>query len=130
MSKFKSKFKTKFKTKFKSKFKASRMRWILLGSALTVGAAQAGELRVNAPVVDVEPITGPVREVEYCDDKPTDAALSALLAWDLGLNCRVERIESQEVTGYRVFYRWDDRVYSQIMASAPGATVPLKVRIE
>ena len=85
---------------------------------------------VEAPVVDVEPITAPAEEIEFCDDKPTDGTLSALLAWDLGLNCRTERIESREVTGYRVFYRWDDRVYSQVMASAPGATIPLKLRIQ
>ena len=42
----------------------------------------------------------------------------------------IELIESSTVTGYRVFYRWDDRVYSQVMASTPGATIPLKVRID
>ena len=103
-----------------------------LGVFALVAAApiQAGEFRVEAPVVDVEPITAPAQVVEHCDDKPTDSNLSALLAWDLGLNCRTERVESREVTGYRVFYRWDDRVYSQVMASAPGATIPLKVSID
>ena len=32
--------------------------------------------------------------------------------------------------GYRVFYRWDDRVYSQIMAAAPGATIVLSVQLD
>ncbi|MEM8765892.1 MAG: hypothetical protein AAGE43_00490 [Pseudomonadota bacterium] len=100
---------------------------VMIAGSATV---QASELRVNAPVVDVEPITAPAELVEHCDNKPGTEKLSALLAWDLGLNCRTERVESSEVTGYRVFYRWDDRVYSQVMASAPGATIPLKISIK
>ncbi len=114
----------------KTRFTETLTRSLCCALALLAGVAQAGELRVRAPVVDVAPITAPAEVVEHCDDKPTNGKLSALLAWDLGLNCRTERIESSEVTGYRVFYRWDDRVYSQIMASAPGATIPLKVSIE
>ncbi len=100
---------------------------------LTVGSgvAAAAEMRVRAPVVDVEPLRAPVTEVQRCGDKPNaQATLSALLAWDLGLDCRIERLESSAVTGYRVFYRWDDRVYSRVMANAPGATVPLKIRLD
>jgi hypothetical protein len=92
--------------------------------------AQAGELRVQAPVVDVEPINAPAVRVEHCAGKPPNASLAQTLAWDLGLDCRTELVESGSVTGYRVFYRWDDRVYSQVMASRPGTTIPLKVRID
>ena len=56
--------------------------------------------------------------------------LAQTLAWDLGMNCREEVLDSGAITGYRVFYRWDDRVYSQVMASAPGATIPLTVRLD
>jgi len=92
--------------------------------------ALAGELRVQAPVVDVEPIKAPAVRVEHCADKPANASLAQTLAWDMGLDCRTEQVESGSITGYRVFYRWDDRVYSQVMASRPGSTIPLKVRID
>lgn len=98
--------------------------------AFTASVATAGELNVQAPVVDVEPIKAAATSVEYCADKPVNGTLSQILAWDLGLNCREERVESSAITGYRVFYRWDDRVYSQVMAAAPGATIPLTVRLD
>lgn len=116
------------------------MNWILkkrnvlaLGTTLAVlsgAAATAGELRVQAQVVDVEPISAPPTRIEHCDDKPLNGSLAQTLAWDLGMNCREEVLDSGAITGYRVFYRWDDRVYSQVMASAPGATIPLKIRID
>jgi hypothetical protein len=90
----------------------------------------AGELRVHAPVVEVEPISAPPTRVEYCSDKPSNGSLARTLAWDLGLDCRTEQIASKAITGYRVFYRWDDRVYSQVMASRPGATIPLRIRVD
>ena len=100
------------------------------GLMLTSTQALAGELRVQAPVVDVEAISAPPMRVEHCDDKPVNASLSRIMAWDLGLGCRTELVSSDAITGYRVFYRWDDRVYSQVMTSRPGATIPLKVRID
>jgi len=104
---------------------------VLIGVILAAETAAARELRVSAPVVDVQPVTEPAMEIEYCDDKPDEASgLVSMLAWDLGMNCRTERIESATVTGYRVFYRWDDRVYSQVMSSAPGSSIPLKVRLD
>ena len=104
---------------------------VLLSGLLAAAGAMAGELSVRAPVVNVEPITEPAMETEYCPDKPSnEPSLGALLAWDLGLDCRTETVASATVTGYRVFYRWDDRVYSQVMSSAPGSTIPLKVRLD
>ena len=92
---------------------------------------RAAELSVRAPVVDVQPIREPPSAVEYCADRPADGAgLSAILAWDLGHSCRIERVPSSNITGYRVFYRWDDRVYSQVMASPPGDTVALTIRLD
>ena len=102
---------------------------VLLTLVAAAGAA-AGELRVQAPVVDVEPISAPPTRIEHCDDKPLNGSLAQTMAWDLGLNCREEVLQSGAITGYRVFYRWDDRVYSQVMAAAPGATIPLKIRID
>jgi hypothetical protein len=93
--------------------------------------AQASELQVHAPVVNVEPLREAPEEIEYCPDRPlADAALAEILAWDLGHNCTTELIHSATVNGYRVSYRWDDRVYSQVMSTPPGDTVPLKVRLE
>jgi hypothetical protein len=105
----------------------SRFVAALLLAAAT--SAIAGELRVQAPVVDVQPISAPPTRIEHCDDKPLNGSLAQTMAWDLGLNCREEVLDSGAITGYRVFYRWDDRVYSQVMGAAPGATVPLKIRI-
>ena len=103
---------------------------LLLAGLLTMSTALAGQISVQAPVVDVEPIKAPPVSVEHCDDKPAGGSLAEILAWDLGLNCRLERTESGAVSGYRVFYRWDDRVYSQVMSRAPGATIPLTVRLD
>ncbi len=103
---------------------------LLLVALLTSSLASAGELRVQAPVVDVETISAPPTRIEHCDDKPLNGSLAQTLAWDLGLNCREEVLDSGAITGYRVFYRWDDRVYSQVMAAAPGATIPLRIRID
>ena len=104
----------------------------LFGPAL-IGAGcwlQAAEMRVRAPVIEVEPLSAPAAEVEYCDARPAaGAGLAELMAWDLGLNCRTEQLDSG-ITGYRVFYRRDDRVYSRVMAYDPGPTIPLKVRLD
>ena len=97
----------------------------------TVVPAFAGSLTVQAPVVDVQPVTEPAREVQRCDARPdSSSGLAATIAWDMGLNCHTERVETGRVTGYRVFYRWDDRVYNRVMAQAPGSTIPLTVRLD
>ncbi|MGE0624067.1 MAG: hypothetical protein AB7I04_04940 [Pseudomonadales bacterium] len=106
---------------------------VLLAAVLITGAAPAlaGSLTVQAPVVDVQPVTEPAREVQRCDGKPDRSrGLAATLAWDLGLNCRTELVETGQVTGYRVFYRWDDRVYSRVMSRSPGDSIPLTVRLD
>ncbi len=100
-----------------------------LGSSAWAGEG-AGELRVQAPVVDVETISAAPVRVEQCDDRPPNASLAELLAWDLGLRCRTELVSSGTVTGYRVFYRWDDRVYSRVMTARPGDTIPLRIRVD
>lgn len=96
-----------------------------------VVVAGDGQLQVRAPVIDVEPVTEPAMEVEHCADKPASGAgLADTIAWDLGLDCRTERIASDRITGYRVFYRWDDRVYSQMMPNAPGSTIALQITLD
>jgi len=108
---------------------------VLLKTALAIitlvaaSLAQADEIRVSAPVVNVEPIASPDRVVETCPAKPANG-LGATLRWDLGISCSTHRVPSDEITGYRVFYRWDNRVYSQVMDSNPGAHIALKVSLD
>lgn len=102
---------------------------VAMGTLIAASLVQAGELRVSAPVVNVEPIASPDRVVETCPAKPTNG-LGATLRWDLGISCSTQRVPSGEVTGYRVFYRWDNRVYSQVMDSNPGASIALTVSVD
>lgn len=99
----------------------------MLGVSLS-GAASAAELRVQAPVINVEPIRAPALLIEECPEKPP-RGLAATLRWDLGLSCTTRTVPSDRIDGYRVFYRWDDRVHSQVMATRPGETVSLTLKI-
>jgi len=99
-------------------------------TAVLCGAASAAELEVNAPVVSVEPIAAPTRTVVDCPEHPATGSLGATLRWDLGLTCSRRQAKSDGVQGYRVFYRWDDRIRSLVMPTDPGATVALRVRID
>jgi len=103
--------------------------FISLGVLVIGGAAAAAELDVRAPVVSVEPIAAPAETVTDCPEQPADGSLGATLRWDLGLTCSQRVVRSDDVRGYRVFYRWDNRIHSMVMGSDPGATVALKVRI-
>jgi hypothetical protein len=107
------------------------IRKLLVGLVITLigSAAAAAELDVRAPVVSVEPIAAPAETVADCPDQPASGALGATLRWDLGLTCRQRVVRSDGVQGYRVFYRWDNRIHSLVMRNDPGATVALKVRI-
>lgn len=106
-----------------------RKLFIGLGVTLISSAAAAAELDVRAPVVSVEPIAAPNQTVTDCPEQPASGTLGATLRWDLGLTCRQRVVRSDGVQGYRVFYRWDNRIHSLVMGSDPGATVALKVRI-
>ena len=97
----------------------------------TCASSFAGELQVRAPVTRVEPMLAEGTRIEHCAPRPdTRAGLSAMLRWDLGLSCEVEHLPSTEVTGYRVFYQWDERTYSQIMQRDPGSSITLEVRLD
>lgn len=105
------------------------LSYLLLVVTLNLSSyAFAAEIHVQAPVVNVEPITGPGEEIEECPPKP-DNGLAATLGWDLGLTCTTRTIESDRVDAYRVFYRWDDRVYSQVMQDRPGSSIALTLKI-
>jgi len=87
--------------------------------------AAAGELRGEATVVDVVPLTGGTAR-DCQPPRPHGGGLTELLAWDLRVDCSAA---GPAVTGYRVFYRWDGHTYSRVMAQPPGATVPVRVRV-
>jgi hypothetical protein len=93
--------------------------------------AFAAEMRAHGDVVDVEPLTGAASAgpADHCQPPRPDssAGLAELLAWDLRVTCPPA---AAPVTGYRVYYRWDGRVYSQVMRERPGPTVPLRVRLD
>lgn len=94
----------------------------------------AGEMLVQGKVVRVEPINARSQVVEYAGDcepaKPSsDSDLVALLGWDLRVGCRATSRDVDAVEGYRVFYRWDDRVYNTVMTDRPADTIPLRVNV-
>ena len=109
----------------------SRLPWLLSTLALGASGALAAEMRVQGEVVEVVPITrsGAVAAAENdCQPlKPLGGNLIALLEWDLRASC--PSTAHQQISAYRVYYRWDGRTYSQVMREPPGDTVPLRVRI-
>jgi len=88
--------------------------------------AAAGELRGEATVVNVVPLTGGTGARDCQPPRPHGGGLTELLAWDLRVDCSAA---APAVSGYRVFYRWDGHTYSRVMAQPPGATVPVRVRV-
>ena len=104
---------------------------VMLSLALITGVSHAGELRVNAPVVNVEPVLAPPTQIEECPAKPSHSAgLIATLQWDLAVHCRLRTVASDTISGYRVFYEWDNRTYSRIMSTEPSGTIVLNVSID
>ena len=94
----------------------------------------AREMRVEGEVVRVIPLNTTTVVVERDGDcapaKPAGQAdLVALLAWDLRADCFTHRREVEVEDGYRVYYRWDERVYSVVMSERPGPTIPLRVDV-
>lgn len=98
-------------------------------------AAMAEDVFVaDAEVVLTEPIIKmrPQRLLaqECVKTKPRSADLVVLLHWDLGTGYCLSHKQEELITGYRVFYRWDDHVFSQVMAQEPGERIPVRVRID
>jgi hypothetical protein len=88
---------------------------------------------VHARVLRVEPLTevAHTRSVDpNCLKPPKNAGLAATLAWDLGLGDCARREQVTSVTGYRVHYEWNDRVYSNVMDTRPEDYVAIKVRVD
>lgn len=94
---------------------------------------QAQEYFAEARVLNVEPLTRLVNTrsvTQACkDSKPARAGLSDLLHWDLGTGPCAKYSQDVAIVAYRVSYEWNDKVYTQRMDQAPGAFVPVKVRV-
>lgn len=98
-------------------------------------ASMAAEVFVaDAEVIRTEPIIKMRQQRSLAQEcvtaKPKSADLVVLLHWDLGTGYCASYAQEELITGYRVFYRWDDHVFSQVMAQQPGARIPVRVRLE
>ncbi len=110
--------------------------WLAFASVLSLISphALAEERVVRGKVVKVVPITETQTTQKTrttCNHrKPaTNSGLSALLGWDLLHDCDMMSA-TKVVTGYQVFYEWDDRTYSRMMNQRPGATVRLLLTVD
>ncbi len=97
---------------------------ILALLASTIGHAE--ERIVQANVVEVVPLT---QVADTCRlPKPVEsigvAGLGALLEWDLQTKC------SATITGYRIYYTWDNRTYSRVSRTRPDATLPILLTVD
>lgn len=99
-------------------------------TAISGPGARAAELTVQARVVDVQPLRSAAEVEERCAPRPHNgASLGGMLAWDLGLNCEQHTTGGGAITGYRVSYEWDNRIMSRVVAEAPGASIPVHIRL-
>lgn len=98
----------------------------LIGLLVLAPLTQAAEMQARAQVVDVVPLGD--RAPGCRPPRPAGGGLVELLAWDLRVAC--PPAHPTVAGGYRVFYRWDGRTYSRVMAQPPGPTIPLRVRLD
>ena len=97
--------------------------------------ARAGELYVQGRVVDVVPVYGsrtvmaPPSDCRNPPRPPLEAGLVALLRWDMQPACGAVRRTEQTITGYRVSYEWENRIYSRVMSEPPGETMTLRLKV-
>ena len=99
---------------------------------LLSNTAFSAEFYDKAEVIRTEPLT----RIEHnrrlaveCFSKPETNDLVELLHWDLGTgHCSVEET-TETITGYRVYYQWDDQVFSHVVAERPGHYIPVRVEV-
>lgn len=110
---------------------------LLFATTLCVGHALAATpqtLVVDGRVVNAEPVLSERRYAEEAGDctpaRPAHgAALVDLLRWDLRADCRTVWRTEEYVDGWRVWYEWEDEVYTRIVEEKPGETVPLRLTL-
>ena len=110
------------------------LRTSLIALILLLGRpAFPAEFYDKAEVIRTEPLT----RIEHnrhlaveCFSKPETDDLVELLHWDLGTgHCSVEET-TETITGYRVYYQWNDQVFSHVMAERPGSHIPVRVEVK
>ena len=92
------------------------------------------ELVVDGRVVNSEPVLAERRyAVEEGDCAPArpapGAGLVDVLRWDLRADCRTAWRTEEYIEGWRVWYQWEDEVYSSVFDEKPGKTVPLRLTL-
>ena len=103
----------------------------LLNASASVDAA---EFYDQADVIRYEAVTSTKHRrqvVPGCmTNKPDTTHLVGLLKWDIAMSNCVKTVNDEKVTGYRVFYQWDNQLFSQVTYKPPGQTIPVLVRID
>ena len=105
---------------------------VLLSAALQA-SAKPQERVVWADVISVEPVVQrnvaePTHPVCFEPKPASSEGLAAMLAWDLGAPCLVERTEKTQF--YRVRYAWDGREYEHAMDARPGGKIGLLLEVD
>lgn len=109
----------------------------LFATTLGVGhalAAEGGGVLVDGRVVEVAPVMSERRFSEQEGDcapmRPAaGAGLTDLLRWDLRADCRTVWRTEEYVDGWRVWYEWEDEVYSGVFDEKPGDTISLRLTL-
>ncbi len=101
-----------------------------LSGLVNCSEAFAAEFYDRATVVSSEPLISGNGDAPCADTNPGSAtrdgsALTAMLAWDL-TSCETDR---PVIDGYRVFYEYDNQVFSTLVGEKPGLTIPIKINI-
>ena len=107
---------------------------LLIISGLLSGTIKAAEFYDQAEVVRFEAITrlDHTRSVvpDCVVEKPNTNQLMEILHWDLGMSRCIQTATDKIITGYRVFYEWDDQVFNQVTKLIPGQTIPVHIRVD
>jgi hypothetical protein len=107
---------------------------MLVISGLQSCTAMAAEFYDKAEVVRYEPITRidhARRVIPGCiTNKPNNNQLMAVLRWDLSMSHCIETVADEKITGYRVFYEWDEQLFSQVTHEIPGQTIPVHIKVD
>ncbi len=94
--------------------------------------AFSAEFYDKAEVIRTEPLTRIERNRHLaveCFNKPETNDLVELLHWDLGTgHCSVEET-TEIITGDRVYYQWDNQVFSHVVAERPGSQIPVRIEV-
>lgn len=107
-----------------------KSRCFLTSLLLCASASVAAEeLVVEADVLRSEAVVETTGDSGCTTGAPDVTNLTDMLAYDLCLGRYGYSNVAETVTGYKVFYQWDGRVFSQMMRDAPGKKIPLRLTI-